>query len=473
LATPLTPIDLNKIELFTVTYLSHRLKLDVPKFHREWYAAYADRSIQYLCIEAMRGGAKTTVMENCALFEICEGVDDNITLVSRAGGTTGTATLIMGHIKDELENNILLINDYGLQRGKYWGEDRLQIKRGDGKTVNFWSMGKRSSIRGKRGTVIIDDPQNRDDAQSETVLVRDEEWFLTDVVPVAIQDQRLIFIGTPISPLSLLSKVKALPGWAVKSFPIEDPPHSGKSVWPEQYPDKDLAQRKAMMGIDLYAAEYLCEPRVSGNPVFRPEWFPSYDPTSVVFSKVKKDGLFVVLGMDCAESKSDQADYTALVTIGVTYGEKPDAYILDVRRNHWSTKEGAEQAMLVFDEHKQHKTVVESRVKEENGGDAMVQEIRERERIYSKYINMYPVRPVRDKVTRANQVQSICQEGRVFFDRHDSEQQALLSELTMFTGSQNYHDDLVDAFVMAMSEVRQRERAGAAKSVASGIGGEW
>jgi len=454
---PLKQIDLCRTELFVAQYLSHRLVKAVPGFHRIWYNEMDDTTNRYLCLEAMRAGAKTTVCENVAIRNICEGSDEHVNLISRSGGTTGTATLIMSHVKGEFETNQLMIEDYGIKRGKYWGEDRIQIVRGDGHTVNFWSMGKRSSIRGKRGPVIIDDPQNRDDANSETVLRRDEEWFLTDVLPVVLSDQRVVFIGTPITPLTLLCKVKGLHDFKVMSFPARDV--HGKSVWPEHFSDEFLDERERMMGRDMFRAEYMCEPLVSGNPVFRSEWFNHYEPDTALFrNETIHKIVYRVVGMDCAESRSDQADYTALVTVGVTHGDKPDFYILDVRRDHWTTKQGAEQVLLVFDAHKQHKTVCESRVAGTGttGGDAMIDEIRERERIYSKYVNLYPIRPAKDKVTRAMAIQSLCQEGRVYLNKHDKNSQLLLSELTMFTGSQNYHDDLVDAFVHALADAKGR-----------------
>lgn len=275
-----------------------------------------------------------------------------------------------------------------------------------------------------------------------------------------------------MSPLALLSKVTALPEFKTLSFPSDSPPGSCKSVWPEQWSDEYLAKRLSMMGRDRYMAEYSCRPRVSGNPVFRSEWFPSFDLTSLIHDKNRQDGFRIATGMDCAESKSTQADYTTLVTLGATYGDKPDVYVLDVRRDHWSTKQGAEQVLLVFDEYKQHKTVVESRVSEKHGGDAMIKEIRERERIYNKYVNLYPTKPENDKVSRAMKVQSICQEGRVYIDRHNKDQQLLLSELTMFTGNQNYHDDLLDAFVMALTALQEIVASSGAK-ITSGLAEAW
>ncbi len=450
-------IDLNKFELFQAQYLSHYMTHNVAKFHRTWNAVFVDRAEQYVALEAGRGSAKTTLGSVAfALFNICEGFDAEFQVVSRAAGTVGTSTKIMAKVKKELSENQLLIHDFGIQRGDSWGKEHVQVVRGDGHVIDFYSLGKHSSIRGSRGTVLIDDPQNAADCRSETVLEADEEWLLTDVLPVIIGEQRLIFIGTPISPLSLLSKVKEMPGFRVLSSPIEDPPHSGRSAWPELYPDAFLEKKKKMMGLELYASEYLCEPRVSGNPVFRSEWFENYDKESVKFEQTRLDGFYIVVGMDCAESKSNQADYTAIVTLGATAGDHPDIYVLDVRRERWSTKEGAEQLFLVFDEWKQHVSAVESRVKAPSK-DAMIEEIEERQRIHRKYVNLMSIRPTKDKVTRAMGIQSICQEGRVYIDRSDPKQQKLLSELTMFTGTQAFHDDMVDAFVHALANIRTRQ----------------
>lgn len=445
-------VNPSRFALFMATYLPHYMTDKCADKHHEWFGLLDNKAVQYLCLEAGRGSAKTTIGSvGFSLYNICESQDEEMQVASRASGSTGTSTKIMKRVKRELEENELLIYDYGIERGAVWGNEALEVRRRDGHRITFYSIGKHSSIRGSRGTVLIDDPQNSADCRSETVIYADEDWFFEDVLPVIIKEQRLIFIGTPISPLSLLEKIKTLPQFKLSSFPMENPPWSGRSSWPGHYSDEFLAERLAMMGNDRYGAEYLCEPKVSGNPVFRSEWFPNFDLNSVNFRQIQNNGLYVVTAMDCAESRSDQADNTAIVTLGATFGKKPDIYILDARANHWSTKEGAEQLHLVFDQHKQNKSVVESRVKD---GDAMIDEIKERERIYHKYVNLYPIKPIKDKVTRAMAVQSACQEGRVYIDRNNPGQQKLLSELIMFTGQQAFHDDRVDAFVYALDEIK-------------------
>jgi predicted phage terminase large subunit-like protein len=144
------------------------------------------------------------------------------------------------------------------------------------------------------------------------------------------------------------------------------------------------------------------------------------------------------------------------VTLSATYQANGDIYVREAFRDHLSTKQGAERLFVNFDKWQQHRTVVESRCKEPNE-DAIIEEIRERQRIYGILLNLKQVKPDRDKVRRAHLVQSIVQQGRVYFDMTDPGQQALLSELTMFTGDQKFHDDLVDAFVYALTEIKERK----------------
>jgi predicted phage terminase large subunit-like protein len=476
----LTPINLNKFELFVAQYLPHYLTKPVANFHRDWYRALDDDSIEFCLIEAGRLSAKSTIASVCApIYFICEKQWPEIQTFSQSAGSTGMSTKWMRKIQRELNDNQLLIHDYGLTKGEVWNLETIQVKRGDGHVVDVYVRGKHSAARGGRGLVLIDDPQDEDDCKSETVLTRDEDWLFSDVLPIITEGQRLIMIATPISPLSLASKFKSLPEVTTLSFPAENPAWSGKSSWPEQWSDEYLAKRLRMMGRDRYGAEYLCEPKVSGNPMFRAEWFPSYDPETAAFDRVLKGSKFVVLGMDCAESKSTQADNTAIVILLATLDPDPSVYVLSVEADHWTTKEGAERVMQAFAAHQQHKSVVETRVDPNksptNTGDAMYEEIKSLEVVYGKHVNLYGIKPDRDKAARALHVQSFCQRGKVHVNRHSKEQQALLSELIMFTGGdQHFKDDRVDAFVHAMTAVIERANGGAEGiTIRSGLENAW
>ena len=393
-------------------------------------------------------------------------------VASRSGGGTGTSAKIMKKVKRELETNKLLIADYGIERGSDWSKEHIQVKRADGHEIDFYSVGKHSSIRGSRGTVLIDDPQNSADCRSETVLAADEDWLLTDVVPVIIGDQRLIFIGTVISELSLLRTVQELEDFVCLEASMDEPSGSRQSVWPEMYSDEFLEARYRILGEDRYLAEYSCQPGVPGTPVFRREWFPGYEPDSEKFLKGKRDGFFVTTGFDGADSKKTQADNTGIVTIGTTAGAKPEHYVLDVRRNKFTTKEGAQELFRVQGDFHMHVTTIESRCSYPDK-DAIIEEVESLEHTYGRYLNVYQVKPLADKVTRAHIVQPTCQTCRVFFNLKDPKQQWLLKELIMFTGDGTFSDDLVDAFVMALVAALQRARGGEDQEVKSALAGAW
>ena len=114
---------------------------------------------------------------------------------------------------------------------------------------------------------------------------------------------------------------------------------------------------------------------------------------------------------------------------------------------------------LTFDKQQQHKTIVESRCNPPNK-DAIIEEIEEREEIYGKNINLYQIKPTRDKVTRAHGVQSFFQEGRVYFDESNKNHQALINQLIMFTGEGLFGDDMVDGCVYSLAEHKARIRGG-------------
>jgi predicted phage terminase large subunit-like protein len=447
-------INVNPIETFIIEFLAEYLKLPVSPVHREVLDALANRANKRIVIELARGMGKSTFASVMyILYEICEGNYEEIQTFSRSGGTAGLSTKWARKIRQELLENAPLIAEYGIQRGSSWGDDHFQVIRGDGHKVDVYCRGKKSSARGNRGLVVIDDLQNRDDVESEAVLERDEEWFFSDIIPILLKEQRLVFIGTALSPISLMTKVKQMKNYVVLEFPVDNPVGSFKSIWPDQYPDDFLRERFDEIGQDRFNAEYRCIPLVSGNPVWRLEWLESYEPDSVKFRNEKGRGLYIITGFDGAESKDRQADYTAIVTIGVTFDKKPNVYVLGARHERWTTKEGAEQLFVEFDQQKQNKSVVESRCKPPNV-DAIIEEIQERQRIYHTYINLYQVKPDKDKVRRAMAVQSWFQQGRVFFDMTDPGQQQLISELTMFTGTQKFHDDMVDALVHAITEAK-------------------
>ena len=447
-AKDLVAIDLNPIELFMATYLPHYLICNVPSFHREIYGKL-DTEAERLAFEAPRDFAKSTVLSlGYPLYLICESYIPELQLFSRSGGPKGLSTKWMRKIKKELETNRLLITDYGIGKGSTWGQEIIVVKRADGHEIEVTCRGKGSAARGGRGWVIIDDPQDISDVSSEVILEADEDWFYSDIINILEPGQRCIFIGTKLSPLSLLSKVSRTPGWEYHFYDCYD--SNGNSIWPEKWSNEELEKRKNEIGIDRFNAEYRGRPMISGNPVFKEEWLRPYEQDSAAFKAIEKHGLFTVTAIDPAISKRESADNTGIVTISATQEGKPEYYIRDVQRGKWSMKHQTERLFGVFDRFQQHRTIVETTAYQQ----ALMEEIEERQRIYNIYINPFEIKPDRDKLRRAFAVQSVFQEGRVHVDFTNKGHQQLVDELLLFTGDGTYLDDCVDACVYALADLK-------------------
>jgi len=452
--TPVTlkPIDLNPIELFAAQYCGHYFKCDVPPFHREIYSALwnvVQGKIKRLLVEAPRDFAKSTLISKIfPLYLICESDKTEMIALSR-GGKVDLAKKWLDNIKRELAQNLLLKYDYNIRSNGTWEAHHIQYKRNDGHEGQFIGASKGSSIRGWRPQIVfIDDPQNKDDVDSEAVLERDTNWFYEDLINCLEPDDALVFIGTRLSPISLLSGVAELPDWKVLTYRAYGA--DGHSIWPEKWSDEALEERRREITDRRFQSEYMNEPYTSENPVFMRDWFQYYEPDSADFRSELARGLYTVTAIDPAISLKDSADYTGIVTISVTYDEKPKIYVRNARRERWTMKQTAEQALLVFNDYKQHKTLVEDVAYQK----ALMEEIKERERIYRTNVNLYPVYPDRDKLRRAHVVQTLFQEGQVFFDGYDKGQQRLIQELIMFDGRGVFKDDLADALIYALTEAK-------------------
>jgi len=445
----------NPLELWACRF-SHLLKKKVSRDHRTIYQALYDlisgklRPAR-LAILGYRAMAKTTLSGPIFMpWLICETDLPEIHLISQSGGAAGLSTKIMHQIRMELDDPVM-IEDYGYVKGSQWTNEHIEVKRADESVCNLYSRGKRSTIRGQRGMVLFEDIQDVDDVDSETILARDEEWFFGDALNVPGPDDPVVFISNYLSPVSLAAKVAALPGWTVLRFYAEDPPHSGRSSWPAMYSDEYLAMKRAELGRDRYNAEYLLEPRVSGNPVFLPEWYRFYSSDDEDYKSLLVNERRTTVGFDGADSTSEAADETAIVSFSSRADQTdPDIYVREVFGGNVSQKNGVAHLFGVKDRMGAHEVVVESRVKQGNMGP-VEEEIKEYERINRASLGATIVRPDRDKVTRALYVQGIVERGKVKFNPNDPQHQLLMTQLTMFTGTGKFHDDRVDAFVHGLT----------------------
>ncbi len=196
--------------------------------------------------------------------------------------------------------------------------------------VRIEAYGKGSSIRGlahkdrRPKIVIIDDPQDKEDAFSETVQEADWDWFLGDVMFLG-KTARIFLIGNNLGDRSIIERVFTNADelkFATQKIPTADRGLT-KSNWPELFTieaiRKERESYRKLGKVDIWYRERMCEALSAEAQKFKKENFQYYDhrkaadlqPDCNVFirtdlippPKIEKGkgdkAAIVVLGIDC------------------------------------------------------------------------------------------------------------------------------------------------------------------------------
>ncbi len=166
-------------------------------------------------------------------------------------------------------------------------------------------------------------------------------------------------------------------------------------------------------------------------------------------------GLHTLVACDPAISKKETADYTAVVSVSACTDKstgKQRYYVRSsggVSRGHWPINRTVGELVRIYDDLGASGIVIETTAYQEALADEVVRYSDE----HHRNIPVLAVKPDKDKERRASAVAPLLERGEVFFDHDDPMQRKLMDELFLFpTGN---HDDLVDAFVYALTEAKR------------------
>lgn len=243
----------------------HRHPEATPPFHGEiidlWHSP-----LEKILIMAMRGGAKSTLSEECivigALFK-----EFNYALV--LGNSEDRAVQRLAAIKHELEFNERILGVFGPQVGSTWQEKAIVLRNG----VAIHAYGRGQSLRGAKhldarpDTVFVDDLEDDESVATPDQRAKTKRWFLSALVPAMNpKNRRLRVVGTPLDPEALLPTLAKDPDWTSRVYPARYlDPQTGqpKALWPERFSLEMLAKEEqafARLGErQKFVQEYLCQ----------------------------------------------------------------------------------------------------------------------------------------------------------------------------------------------------------------------
>ena len=120
-------------------------------------------------------------------------------------------SLVILKIKDELENNQLLIEDFGIFKGNRWNNNEIWIRGRRGLDACIMIRGIDGSLRGihfkqyRPQLVLLDDLLKDDTAKSETKREQVKSIFTDVFIPIGTRDTNILVVGTVLHEEDLMA----------------------------------------------------------------------------------------------------------------------------------------------------------------------------------------------------------------------------------------------------------------------------
>ncbi len=354
------------IEFFALCYFPKYFDREFGSFHKELFAELKYMLDNTGLIEAFglpREHGKSTI--NSFLFPLYSTMYGKSQFTLIISATEQIALPFLDMIKDELENNRLLLEDFGCIKGSRWNNNEIWIK-GGGIDACIMIRGIDGSLRGihfkqhRPQLVLLDDLLKDDTAKSETKRETVKSTFTDVVIPIGTKDTNILVVGTVLHEEDLMADllkgkipgVRSIRKSAVISFSDRD------DLWGEwerlynnllDFDRIDTARsffaenREEMLsGTEILWSEYLdyyylmCKKQAMGDKSFFKEL--QNDPRSTddyIFQSIgywdslpDYSDLEVVMYIDPAIKAGKRNDYSA-ITILARHEKTGQMYVLD------------------------------------------------------------------------------------------------------------------------------------------------
>jgi predicted phage terminase large subunit-like protein len=450
-------LDADTIQGFVGSLLVHKFDgaTAIPEVHKEWWKLCTEGG-NYVAIAAPRSHAKSTsITFSYLLAAVLFRSAQFVILVS---DTETQASLFLGDIKQELIDNEDLISLFGIKNFIKLSETDIIVEMEDGHRFRIIAKGAEQKLRGlkwnnKRPDLILcDDLENDEVVQNQERREKFRRWFYGALLPVKSERGKIVIVGTILHMDSLLERLMPVLSapttinddlrqtstkktlWNAVKYRAHNEDFS-KILWEQRFSKerlKEIREGYLMQGMpDLYSQEYLNYPIDESTSYFRRDDF-------LPFTQEDFEGnLSYYTGIDFAISTREKSDYTVIATVGVT--QAGDILVTDIRRGRWDSQEIIEEMFSVQRRYKPELFITESGAIEKAIGPFLKKQMVER----GIYMNLYPMVPTKDKLSRARSLQARMRAGGIRFNMDASWYPILEDEMARFP--KDRHDDQVDA----------------------------
>jgi predicted phage terminase large subunit-like protein len=321
---------------------------------------------------------------------------------------------------------------------------------------------------GERGDIVVlDDPHNVKESESDVVRQETVRWFregmsnrLNDMEKSAI-----CIIMQRVHENDVSGAAIEMGDYEHLMIPMEydgrryhtsigwtDPrEEDGELAWEDRFSAKTVEALKTVLGPYGYAGQYQQAPTPRGGGIFKRDWWQLWgnpdDPQDPEFKKFPACE-YIIASLDTAYTEKTENDYSALTIWGVWKDRNglSRAILMSAWRDRLAIHEVVERVAASCRRFKVDRLLIESKA----AGISAAQEIR---RLHSN--EGYGVQLLDpkggDKVARAYAVQHLFSDGMVYAPDRDWADM-VMTEMASFPRAP--HDDLVDSATQALKHLR-------------------
>jgi len=301
-----------------------------------------------------RGSSKTTIAGLAVpLYKLLYEEDKFTLYVSKADRHSQGQ---LESVRKELVQNPVIREFFGdlkpmRSQEEAWSKEKFETKTG----VAMQARGKGSAIRGvnhnnrRPSTILVDDPQSKDDCRSDIVREEDKKWAFAELTPararVVGSRGEITVLGTWLHKHCLVAIWSRDPRWTSVKLGIKD--CDGEYIWPDYMDAKEEDEEKAsfaragLLG-DFYR-EYYNQEVIEDELPFKRS-FVIYEPN------VPRGQMVCSTYADLASSEKREADFSAIVTAGIS--QDGIIFLLDA----WIERVGADEERKVNEYFRQVET---------------------------------------------------------------------------------------------------------------------
>jgi predicted phage terminase large subunit-like protein len=314
----------------------------------------------------------------------------------------------------------------------------------------YFASGVGGTVTGRGADLlIIDDPHSEGEAvlaqHNPEIYDKVFEWYTSGPRQRLQPGGAIIIVMTRWSLRDLTGQVleaSASRGgdkWEVIEFPAILP--SGKPLWPEFWPLKELEAIRQELPNSKWMAQYQQEPTSESNAIIKREWWqpwPHEKPPSVDF---------IIMAMDTAFEKKTSADFSAAVIFGVFEndedGGQPNLILLNSWRERLEFPELKAKTLELYQEWEPDAVIIEKKA----SGAPLIYELRR----MGIPVQEFTPSKGNDKITRLNAIADIFASGKVWSPEKRWAEE-VIDEVASFPAGRN--DDLVDCVSLALARFR-------------------